>query len=106
MTTNDLWRPLSERASSTAPALRTSVSGALETQLRHWTYRAISQNDTDLDRIVLRCDLRESHRCRQHELVEGENPPADWNPGVDHLAYCTPRALLPDVIDAWLPWVR
>ncbi|MFJ6986750.1 MULTISPECIES: hypothetical protein [unclassified Streptomyces] len=102
MTTNDLWRPLSERAGATAPALRTSVSGALETQLRQWTHRAISRYDTDLDRIVLRCDLRDSRRCRQHELVEGVDPPADWNPELDHLAYCTPRALLPDVIDAWL----
>ncbi|MFJ4007775.1 hypothetical protein ACIPWL_30585 [Streptomyces sp. NPDC090023] len=104
MTTNDLWRPLSERAGTTAPALRTSVSGALETQLRHWTRRAISQDSTVLDRIVLRCDLRESHRCRrhEHEVVEGLEPPDDWAPELDHLAYCTPAAALPDVIDAWL----
>ncbi|MFF7903707.1 hypothetical protein ACFZCV_33865 [Streptomyces sp. NPDC007920] len=102
MTTNDLWRPLSERASAGAPALRTSVSGALETQLRQWTYRAISHDSAVLDRIVLRCDLRESHRCRRHDLVEGVEPPDDWEPELDHLAYCTPPAALPDVIDAWL----
>ncbi|MFJ3762481.1 hypothetical protein [Streptomyces sp. NPDC090080] len=102
MTTNDLWRPLSERASATAPALRTSVSGALETQLRDWTYRAIRYNSTDVDRIVLRCDLRDHRRCRQHDLVDGVEPPDDWEPELDHLAYCTPKAALPDVIDAWL----
>ncbi|MGW1987888.1 hypothetical protein ACWCPJ_36475 [Streptomyces collinus] len=102
MTTNDLWRPLSERASATASALRTSVSGALETQLRHWTYRAIRWDSTLVDRIVLRCDLRESRRCRQHDVVEGVEPGNDFDPELDHLAYCTPAAVLPDVVDAWL----
>ncbi|MEV0982565.1 hypothetical protein [Streptomyces sp. NPDC049915] len=102
MTTNDLWRPLSERAGSPAPALRTSVSGALENQLRHWTYRAISQDSTLVDRIVLRCDLREYQGCRRHRVVEGEEPPDDYDPRLDHLAYCTSAASLPDVVDAWL----
>ncbi|MFF3208431.1 hypothetical protein [Streptomyces sp. NPDC002962] len=102
MTTNDLWAPLSERASTPAPALRTSVSGALATQLRHWTYRAISWDSTLLDRIVLRCDVREYRRCRQHDLVEGVEPPDDFNPELDHLAYCTPAAVMLDVVDAWL----
>ncbi|MEU7428044.1 hypothetical protein [Streptomyces sp. NPDC040750] len=102
MTTNDLWAPLSERASTSAPALRTSVSGALETQLRHWTYRAISWDSSLLDRIVLRCDLCEYRRCRRHDVVEGVEPPTDFAPELDHLAYCTPAAALPDVIDAWL----
>lgn len=102
VTTNDLWAPLSERTITPAPALRTSVSGALETQLRHWTYRAISSDSTLVDRIVLRCDLRESHRCLRHEVVEGVEPGNDFNPELDHLAYCTPAAALPDVVDAWL----
>ncbi|MGW6925169.1 hypothetical protein ACWGA9_28515 [Streptomyces sp. NPDC054950] len=102
MTTNDLWRPLSERAGAPAPALRTSVSGALETQLRHWTCRALGRYSTLVDRIVLRCDLREHHRCRQHDVVEGMEPDDDFDPARDHLAYCTPAVSLPDVVDAWL----
>ncbi|MGW8863366.1 hypothetical protein ACWGNY_30850 [[Kitasatospora] papulosa] len=102
MTTNDLWRPLSERGGATAPALRTSVSGALETQLRHWAYRAIMHSPTALDRIALRCDLRESYQCQQHDVAEGAEPPEDWQPEREHFAYCTPAAALPDVIDAWL----
>lgn len=101
VTTNDLWRPLSERTGVPAPALRTAISGALETQLRHWTYRAINQDFTLLDRIVLRCDLPEYHRCRQHRAAEGEEPD-DQDPQLVHLAYCTPASSLPDVIDAWL----
>ncbi|MER5201161.1 hypothetical protein ACWD3J_47345 [Streptomyces sp. NPDC002755] len=104
MTTNDLWRPLSERANTPAPALRTSISGALDTQLRHWTHSAISWDSTStfLDRIVLRCNLREHHRCRRHDVVEEMEPPDDFNPELDHLAYCTPAAALLDVVDAWL----
>ncbi|MEU9273217.1 hypothetical protein AB0E04_48870 [Streptomyces sp. NPDC048251] len=102
MTTNDLWAPLSERAGASAPALRTSVSGALEMQLRHWTHRAISWDSTLVERIVLRCDLRDPHRCRRHDAVEGVEPPNDFAPDVDHLAYCTPAGVLPDVVDAWL----
>jgi hypothetical protein len=101
VTTNELWRPLSERAGTSAPALRTGISGALETQLRHWTHRAINHDPSLLDRIVLRCDLPEYHRCRRHRLVEGEEPD-DQDPQLVHLAYCTPATSLPDVVDAWL----
>jgi hypothetical protein len=98
VTTNDLWRPLSERVGTPVPALRTAISGALETQLRHWTYRAINQEPTLLDRIVLRCDLPEYHRCRrQHGEADAEEALQRV-----HLAYCTPAPLLTDVIDAWL----
>ncbi len=62
----------------------------------------ISQDSTLLDRIVLRCDLREDHRCRRHRVVEGMEPPDDYDPWLDHLAYCTPAASLPDVVDARL----
>ncbi|MEU6245711.1 hypothetical protein [Streptomyces sp. NPDC047024] len=102
MTTNDLWRPLSERAGTSAPALRTSVAGALETQLRHWAYRAIGYDSTLVDRIVLRCDLGEHYGCQRHHVEEEVEPTDDYDPGLLHLAYCTPAAVLPDVVDAWL----
>jgi len=101
---NELWRPLSERSGTPAPTLRTTISRSLETQLRHWLFRAMEAEQQLADRITLRCDLKELHSCRAHGLAEDEPEDTETQEDLDvvHLAYCTPAKQLPDVIDTWL----